>query len=70
MLRYELFRENYAYIQRRNAEYDGVNMTYTLGINKFADWTREERQSIKGMRKVQKVRKNTEVIHVDYGVLP
>lgn len=40
-MRAALFRENLDYIERRNAE----NISYTLGVNKFADMTREERRA-------------------------
>ena len=31
-------------------------MTYKLGVNKFADWTKEERQMVRGIKK--NVKKN------------
>ena len=42
-LRSGVFRSNLDYIRSKNSK---AGLTYTLGVNKFADWTKEERRSV------------------------
>jgi Cathepsin propeptide inhibitor domain (I29) len=48
--RREVFAETYRYIEERNSNETQARegLTYKLGLNKFADWTREEREKIRG----------------------
>lgn len=65
-----IFRENFEYITQRNAENAG--RTYTLGVNKFADWTKEERRALsKGVIETKVLRQSIQQDKTfDYGVLP
>ena len=45
--RKEIFKATMRKVQEHNAKEDS---SYTLGINKFSDWTKEDRQRMKGYK--------------------
>ena len=53
-MRSEIFRRNYQKIQSHNSM---KNVSYKLAVNKFADWTQEERAKLRGVKKVNKTKK-------------
>jgi C1A family cysteine protease len=40
--RFKIFRDNLDIISKHNAQFEAGNSTYTLGVNQFADMTRQE----------------------------
>ena len=47
-MRQEIFVKNY---QKINSHNQNKNSSYTLAINKYADWTKEERARLRGVSK-------------------
>jgi hypothetical protein len=67
-----VFRDNWEFIQRANAQ---EGRTFNLGVNKFADWTREERRLMSRGLTTKRVttgvmRERPEGSSFDYGILP
>ncbi len=60
-MRFEVYRETVDYIEKRNSNetQEKEGLTYKLGLNKFADWTKEERNKIRGIKRAVKINNNT-----------
>lgn len=47
--RFEIFKDNLKMIAEHNAKYEKGEVTYTMGINQFADMLPEERKNMCGL---------------------
>ncbi|XP_057658995.1 protein CTLA-2-beta-like [Diorhabda carinulata] len=47
--RFQIFKDNVEKIEAHNKKYESGEVTFKMGINKFADLTAEEMKSYKGL---------------------
>lgn len=47
-MRFEIFKKSLALITEHNAKHKKGEVTFTMGLNQFSDWTDEERDKMHG----------------------
>ena len=47
--RFEIFKKNVAEFEAHNQKHAAGLVTFTKGLNKFADWTPEENNALRGV---------------------
>ena len=69
--RLKVFSDNYDYINAHNEEFNQGKHTYTLGVNRFADWTNQEWKdslAFKGFRGTLQVKKAKQSVTLDVDI--
>ena len=46
--RFELFKETYERVKKNNEDFEAGRVSFTTGLNQFADWTKEEMSRMMG----------------------
>jgi len=52
--RFDIFKENLAFIEDHNAKFARGETTFEVGVNKFADRTEEEKKLTRGLGGIRK----------------